>query len=141
MIASPASSSSPEKKANTRQPVKAAHSDRCQTEAKNCSLSGISRAPANAQLYYPSIHQVHSNRHTMTKTDRTQAIDNMAGSCLLLGYSCSRPLPPFLLLPLCSNKHSLLTVVKLCRNPRACGACHCSGCLHSARNEKKGSLF
>lgn len=82
VIASPASSSSPEKKANTRQPVKAAHSDRCHTEVKNCSLSGISRAPANAQLYYPSIHQVHSNRHTMKKTDKTQAIDNMAGSCL-----------------------------------------------------------
>lgn len=85
------------KKANTRQPVKAAHSDHCQSEEKNCSLSGLSLASPNAQLYYLSIHQVHSNHHTMKKTDRTQAIDNMAGSCLslLLGYSCSRPSLPF----------------------------------------------
>lgn len=98
VIASPATSNSLEKKANTRQPVKAAHSNHCQSEAKNCSLSGLSPPSPNAQLYYPSIHQGHSNRHTMQKTDRTQAIDNMAGSCLslLLGYSCSRPSPPFL---------------------------------------------
>lgn len=132
------------KKANIRPPVKAAHSERCQSEAKNCSLSGLLAVSPNAQLNCSSTHQVHSNHHTVKKTDRTQAIDNMAGSylSLLLGYSCSRPsLPPFLFLPLCSNKHSLLSVVELCWNPRVCWACHCSGCLHAAGNNKKGLLF
>lgn len=32
-------------------------------------------------------------------------------------------------------------MVELCRNPWACRAYHCSGCLHSAGNNKKGSLL
>lgn len=130
------------KKANTPQPAKAAHSDPCQSEAKSCSLSELSPASANAQLYYPFTHQVHSNHYTMKKTDRTQAIDNMAGSCLslLLGYSCSRPSLPFFC-------HCVATNTPFCqrsnctKNPWASGACHCSGFLHSAGNNKKGSLF
>lgn len=96
VIAPSASLKAARKKANTSQAVKAAESDRCQSEAKNCSLPRLSLASHDAQLEYSSIYQVHSNRHLKKRKlwQKTSDPLYMAGSCLSLccsGDSCSHP--------------------------------------------------
>lgn len=83
------------KKKQTSEAVKAAPSDRCQSEAKNCSLPGICPASPDAQSDYSPIYQLHSNHHLNKRKlwGKTSDPLNMAGSCLslLLCNSCSRP--------------------------------------------------
>lgn len=58
--------------------------------------------------------------------------------CLSAALLCCCSLPPSPTLPLCSNKHSILTAVELCRCPRVCMARQSSGCLGPVRNNKGG---
>lgn len=115
------------------------------TKLTSNSLPGPLPASQNAQLAFPCTRQIHSKYHktVIDKTAETRDLTWRPAVCLSVPVLLVLSLPPsfFLLLPLCSNKYSILTVGELCRYPWVCRAFQSSSCLLSARNNRRGSLF